>query len=177
MFHLAQLNIGKIKFALDDPRMADFVENLARINALAEASPGFVWRLQGDTGNATSISAYEDPAVIVNMSVWESVEALKTYTYKSEHGVFLRQRHEWFERIRPYMVMWWISAGHIPTVTEAKERLVYLDQHGETAQAFTFRKVFGWEELPERPRQFSPTPEMSAPSEPLPKTPIKAHCF
>jgi hypothetical protein len=149
MHHLAQLNIGKIKYPLDDPRMAEFVENLARINALAESSSGFVWRLQDDNGNATSITAYDDPAILVNMSVWQSVEALKSYIYQSDHSEFLRRRHEWFERIMPYMVMWWVPAGHLPTVEEAKERLAYLEQHGETPYAFTFRKVFEPEELME----------------------------
>jgi hypothetical protein len=147
MHYLAQLNIGRIKFPLDDLRMAEFVENLARINALAESSPGFVWRLQDDSGNATSIEAYDDPDIIINMSVWESVDALKAYVYKTDHSDFLRRRHEWFERMMPYMVMWWVPAGHIPTVAEAKERLVYLEQYGETARAFTLRNVFEPDEL------------------------------
>lgn len=145
MPHLAQFNIGKINYPLDDPRMAGFVDNLDRINALADTAPGFVWRLKTEDGNATSIETYEDPRVIVNMSVWESVDALKAYVYKSEHSHFLRRREEWFERIMPYMVMWWIPDGHIPTLEEAKTRLVHLHQHGETAHAFTFRKVFEYQ--------------------------------
>ena len=140
--HLAQINIGKILYPLDDPRMAEFVENLTRINALADISPGFVWRLQGSDGNAASIEAFDDPNIIINLSVWESIEAFKEYVYKSDHGDFLRRRHEWFERVMPYMAMWWVPAGHIPTIEGAKERLAYLEQHGETAHAFTFRKVF-----------------------------------
>lgn len=140
--HLAQLNIGKIKYPLEDPRMAEFVENLVRINALAETMPGFVWRLKDESGNATHIPAFDDPAIIVNMSVWESVEAFKEYVYKSDHSDFLRRRHLWFERLMPYMVMWWIPVGHVPTVEEAKARLVHLENHGETAHAFTFRQLF-----------------------------------
>lgn len=142
MYHLAQLNIGKIKYPLDDPRIADFVNNLAKINALAEESPGFVWRLQDDNGNATSILAFDDPDLLLNMSVWESADALKAYVYKTEHGDFLRRRHEWFERMMPYMVMWWVPAGHIPTVDEAKARLTHLTEHGDSPYAFTFRKLF-----------------------------------
>lgn len=142
MYHLAQLNIGKIKYPLDDPHIADFVNNLAKINALAEVSPGFVWRLQDENGNATSILAFDDPDLLLNMSVWESVDALKAYVYKTEHGDFLRRRHEWFERMMPYMVMWWVPAGHIPTLDEAKERLAHLTEHGDTPYAFTFRKLF-----------------------------------
>lgn len=140
--HLAQLNIGKIKYPLDDPRMAEFVENLAWINVLADISPGFVWRLQADEGNATSIEAYDDLDIIINMSVWESVDEFKKYVYRTDHGDFLRRRHEWFDRITPYMVMWWIPDGHIPTIAEAKDRLAYLEQYGDTEHAFTFRQVF-----------------------------------
>lgn len=142
-FHLAQLNIAHTRFAVDDPGMAEFMAALERINALAEATPGFVWRLQSESGNATDIQAYEDPRLLVNMSVWESIDALRGYVYQSEHVDFLRRRKEWFEAAEtPFQVLWWVAVGHTPTVGEAKERLEYLTLHGPTAYAFTFRSPF-----------------------------------
>ncbi len=124
--------------------MADFINALDRVNALAEASPGFVWRLQTEAGNATEVQAYEDPRIIFNLSVWESVAALKEYTYRSMHGEFFARRDSWFEKMdTPHLAMWWVPAGSIPEVAEAKERLQHLAHHGETAQAFTFRKIHG----------------------------------
>jgi hypothetical protein len=147
--HLAQLNLGRMLAPLDSPLMADFVNALADINALAERSPGFVWRLVGDGGNdATSIRPYPDERIIVNMSVWETVAALKAYAYKSEHAQFLRRRHEWFEKFDgPYLVLWWIPEGHTPTVWEAKDRLDHLRAHGETPHAFTFKRIFAPESI------------------------------
>jgi hypothetical protein len=142
-FHLAQLNIGRMLGPTDSPVMAEFMNALDRINALAEASPGFVWRLKDETGNATSIRVYADERLAVNLSVWESVEALREYAYKSEHVAFVRRRHEWFETLTtPYMVMWWIPAGTLPTPQEAKARLEHLTEHGETPHAFSFKKLF-----------------------------------
>lgn len=142
-FHLAQLNIGRMLGPTDSPVMAEFMNALDRINALAEASPGFVWRLKDETGNATSIRVYADERLAVNLSVWESVEALREYAYKSEHVAFVRRRHEWFETLTtPYMVMWWIPAGTQPTPQEAKARLEHLTEHGETPHAFSFKKLF-----------------------------------
>jgi hypothetical protein len=142
-YHLAQINIGRMNAPLTDPIMADFVNNLEPINALADGSPGFVWRLQTEAGNATAISAYDDPMIIINMSVWESAEALKAYVYHSPHIDYLRRRKEWFEKFDGvYLALWWISAGHLPTIAEAKERLDYLAQHGDTPQAFSFRNIF-----------------------------------
>ncbi|RLT40531.1 MAG: DUF3291 domain-containing protein [Chloroflexi bacterium] len=141
--HLAQLNIARMRFALDDPRMADFVDGLARINALADATPGFVWRLQSESGNATDIQAFDDPYLLVNMSVWESSDALRAYVYRSKHADFLRRRKEWFVAMEtPMQVLWWVAAGHMPTVSQAKERLEHLTIHGPTPQAFTFRAAF-----------------------------------
>jgi Domain of unknown function (DUF3291) len=123
--------------------MYSFMSRLDEINALAERSPGFVWRLQTTEGNATAIRPYEDPMVLVNMSVWESLEQLRQYVYRSDHADFLRQRKQWFEKFDGlYMVMWWILAGHMPTVEEAKERLEHLRANGDSAYAFTFAKPF-----------------------------------
>ncbi|MFN7119007.1 MAG: DUF3291 domain-containing protein [Saprospiraceae bacterium] len=142
MQHLAQLNIGKLLQPIDHPQIADFVENLDRINHLAEQSKGFVWRLKDDSGNATSIQEFSDPLVILNLSVWESVEDLKSFVYRTDHLNFYLRRSEWFQPHQaPHMALWWIPAGHIPTVAEAKERLDYLQKNGESEYAFTFRKI------------------------------------
>ena len=143
-YHIAQLNIARLLAPIDDPLVADFVNNLDRINTLGESSLGFVWRLKDDTGNATAIKVYPDPRIIVNLTVWESIDALFDFTYKSRHVDIFRRRAEWFEpneHIVNY-VLWWIPAGTIPTVAEAKERLEYLRKHGPTPYAFSFKKRF-----------------------------------
>jgi hypothetical protein len=141
--HLAQINIGRLLHPLDDARMADFVENLDAINSLAEASEGFVWRLKDETGNATSIAAYEDPAIIVNMSVWTGPEALFAFAYRTAHRRFVQRRKEWFQLFdAPYLALWWIAEGAVPTVAEGRQRLDHLARVGPTAHAFTFRKAF-----------------------------------
>jgi len=124
--------------------MTEFREALDRINALADVSPGFVWRFKDDVANnATSVRLYPDERIIINASVWESVEALKNYTYKSEHVAFVRRRHEWFETLTtPYYALWWIPADAVPTPHEAKARLDYLTTHGETPFAFSFKRLF-----------------------------------
>ena len=142
LYHLAQVNIARMHATLDDPVMAGFVERLAEINALADRSPGFVWRLQTEAGDATYLRPYDDDRILFNLSVWESIEQLKEYVYKSAHSEVMRQRRQWFEKFGGmYMALWWVEAGHIPTVAEAKERLEYLQQHGETPHAFTFKRV------------------------------------
>ena len=142
-YHLAQLNIGKMVAPTDDPLVAEFMDQLDEINAIADEAPGFVWRLQTEDGNATSIHAFEDPLLLVNMSVWESIDALYQFTYRSPHTGVMRQRMKWFEKHDgPYQVMWWVPAGHIPTIDEAKKRLDMLAEHGPTAEAFTFRLRF-----------------------------------
>ena len=142
-FHLAQANIARMRAPLDSPIMEGFRSQLDRINAIADSSPGFVWRLQTDEGNATAIRAYEDDRILFNMSVWESLEALRDYVYRSDHAGPLRSRREWFELLDgPILVLWWIPAGAIPTVPEARERLDHLRRHGPTAEAFTFRDQF-----------------------------------
>ena len=141
--HIAQLNIARAKAPLDTPQLADFVAQLDTVNALAEASPGFVWRLKSDSGNATDIRAYDDPLMIVNMSVWESVDRLFDFAYRTSHTKVMNRRKEWFVLLPgPYMVLWWIPAGMIPTVEEAKRRLDHLAAHGPTATAFTFKVRF-----------------------------------
>lgn len=144
--HLAQLNIGRMLAAIDDPIMAEFVANLDRINALADGASGFIWRLQSDSGNATEFRPFADEMLIVNMSVWESLETLKDYVYKSAHAEIMRNRRQWFEKMdEVFTVLWWIPAGTIPTVEEAKARLESLRQHGETPYAFSFRRSFASE--------------------------------
>ena len=141
--HIAQLNIARAKAPLDTPLLADFVTQLDAVNALAEASAGFVWRLKSDSGNATDIRAYDDPLMIVNMSVWESIEALFDFAYRTSHTKVMNRRKEWFESLAgPHMVLWWIPAGTIPTVEEAKRQLDHLAAHGPTATAFTFKVRF-----------------------------------
>jgi hypothetical protein len=142
-FHLAQINIARLVAPLDDPRIADFVAQLDSINALAERVPGFVWRLQSDSGNATDIAYSDDPFVIVNMSVWESVEALRDYAYASKHRDVMRDRAKWFEKMeQPNYCLWWIPAGHVPTVAEGRERLTHYQQHGATAHSFWFSQRY-----------------------------------
>jgi hypothetical protein len=138
--HLALFNIATLRAPMDHPQIDDFRTNLDPINELAERSPGFVWRLQDESGNATNITPYPDPMVITNMAVWESIDQLADFTYRSGHLGFLRRRHDFFEpSTAPILVLWWIPEGHLPTMEEAMARLEHLRQHGPTAHAFTFR--------------------------------------
>ena len=147
-FHIAQINIARMLAPIDDPIMVDFVAQLPPINALAEESPGFVWRLQSAGGDATSIKVYEDNMVIINLTVWESLDALRQYAYKSAHSNVMRDRRRWFEKLDgPYYAMWWIPAGHIPDPQEGKERLEHLREHGDSSHAFSFRHVFDVPEM------------------------------
>jgi hypothetical protein len=140
---LAQMNVGTARYDLDNPGMADFMNSLDRINALAEQTPGFVWRLTGDGNNATDIKPSENPRFIVNMSVWRSTDALFDYVYRSDHRSVMVRRREWFEKpAAPYMVLWWVKEGDVPTVEEGLARLRHLTGHGPTPYAFTFRSVF-----------------------------------
>jgi hypothetical protein len=142
-FHLAQINISRLIAPLDDPRIADFVARLEPINALADRAAGFVWRLQSDSGNATDIAWSDDPFVIVNMSVWESVEALHDYAYGSKHIELLRDKARWFEKLgQAGSCMWWVPIGHHPTLAEGRERLAHYHQHGATPYAFWFSRRF-----------------------------------
>src|SRR5215469_17550860 len=131
-YHVAQVNIGRVKAPVEDPLMAGFAARLDEINALADHSPGFVWRLQTSVGNATYLRPYpHDDRILINMSVWETVEALKNFVYCTAHKELLCDRHEWFEKFAgSFMALWWVPAGHIPGVDEAKKRLAYLEEHG-----------------------------------------------
>jgi hypothetical protein len=141
--HLAQLNIGRMLAPLESPQLAGFVAALDPINALADASPGFVWRLQTEGGDATPLRPYDDDMIIVNMSVWESLDALWAFAFGPDHRAVLAQRREWFERMaEAYLVLWWIPVGHIPTVEEAKERLDLLRREGPGPSAFTLRTAW-----------------------------------
>jgi len=142
-WQLAQLNIAHLLAPLDSPQLAPFVAKLESVNALAEASEGFVWRLQTESGDATDVEHDFGDDVIANMSVWESVEALHAYVYRSAHIKVMRRRKEWFEQLREaYTVLWWVPAGHRPTLAEAKRKLDHLRVHGPTADAFTFKQAF-----------------------------------
>jgi hypothetical protein len=142
--HLAQLNIGRLRYEVDDPRMADFVNNLALVNGIAERTPGFVWRYEDASGAAVDTRPYEgDPRMAINLSVWETVEALEQFVWQTVHKRFYGRRGEWFERMDgAYFVMWRVPAGHRPSVQEAVERLEYLRQNGPSDHAF------GWERPP-----------------------------
>lgn len=141
--HLAQLNIAHAKFALDAPEIKDFMDALDRINSIAEDHEGFIWRLKDESGDATGISAFEDPKIIVNMSVWRDQESLKNYMFRSEHRDFLKRKKEWFElRGEDTYVLWWIEEGRIPTVEEAIEKLEFLRENGDTEEAFSFKSNF-----------------------------------
>jgi hypothetical protein len=150
-YELAQLNVATMKEPLDSPGMADFVANLDRINALAEASQGFVWRLQTEDGDATAMRPMGDDT-LVNLSVWRDVDSLNKYVYGSEHVEIMRRRKEWFERMREaHVVLWWVKKGHRPTESEAVAKLECLREKGPSEEAFTFRRAF-------------PPPDASGPS-------------
>jgi len=142
-WQLAQLNVGRIVAPTDSPVLADFMNALDGINALAEASRGFVWRLQGNSGNATEILTTPDPYFLINMSVWESIETLFEFVYRSAHTGFMVRRREWFERpAEAYQVLWWVPAGYRPSPQEALARLEHLRAHGASSYAFTFKQHF-----------------------------------
>ena len=135
--------MGQLSAPVESPQIAEFVAALDPINRLADLSPGFVWRLQTAEGNATAIHSFDDELIISNMSVWESIEALRAFVYTTAHTGIMRRRREWFETyVTSYMALWWVPAGHRPTIEEAKERLAALDRDGPTPFAFTFRQPF-----------------------------------
>ena len=142
-WHLAQVNVATLAEPLDSPRLASFVERLEPVNALAERTPGFVWRLMGEGGDATDLQVFDDVRIIVNLTVWETLEALRGYVFSSEHADVLRRRREWFEpMVEAHLALWWIPAGTVPTVDDAKARIETLRRNGPTAEAFTFREPF-----------------------------------
>ena len=142
-YHLAQLNVARAVAPFEDPVMRDFMDRLDEINHLGDSSPGFVWRLQGEGGTSTEIKVSDDPLYIVNLTVWESIEALHDFAYRSEHKSVFKRRFDWFERRAGASVcLWWQPAGTIPTVEDAERRLRHLDDHGPTPEAFTFKQRF-----------------------------------
>lgn len=141
--HIAQFNIAQMKAPLEDPLMAGFVARLDEINALADHSPGFVWRLQTTEGNATYIRPYDDDRILVNLSVWETVEHLQQFVYRTVHSELLQKRNDWFEKLAGvYVALWWVPVGHNPGVDEARDRLKHLEMNGPSPAAFTFRQAF-----------------------------------
>jgi Domain of unknown function (DUF3291) len=158
-WHLAQINIAKMIAPPGDPRVQEFIDNLDRVNALADASPGFVWRLIGDGNNAVDIQATIDPLLFVNMSVWEDAESLFEFVYRSSHTPVMGRRREWFERFDgAYMALWWIQAGTVPTVNDGLSRLWHIDRFGPTSHAFTFKVRFAEPGLIEPPVDMQPDP-------------------
>jgi hypothetical protein len=142
-YHIAQVNIGRVKAPVEHPSMAGFTTRLEELNALADDSPGFVWRLQTSAGNATYFRPYDDDNILMNMSVWESIESLRQYVYQTVHAELLRHRHEWFDKfVGTYTALWWVPAGHRPSIDEAKKRLAYLEEYGPSEFAFTFKTTF-----------------------------------
>ncbi len=143
MYQLAEVNIARMLAPLTDPLMAEFVAQLDAINALADTSPGFLWRLQTPEGNATALRPFEDDLILVNLSLWASFSDLSTFVYKSRHRQVMQQRRQWFEPFDgPYLALWWVPAGHVPSVEEAKRRLAHLRANGETPYAFSLKKPF-----------------------------------
>jgi hypothetical protein len=142
-YHVAQYNIARLLAPLDSPQLADFMNALDPLNRLADESPGFVWRHQTEDGNSTAIRVRGDPMIIINFSVWESIDALFEYAYHSPHVEMYRRRREFFEHMtQQYLVLWWVLAGHEPSVGEAEERLDHLRAHGPSPYAFGFKSRF-----------------------------------
>jgi heme-degrading monooxygenase HmoA len=142
-YHVAQCNIARVRAPLDSPLLAEFVAALEPINQLADQAPGFVWRLQTEDGDATAIRPFVDDRIMVNLSVWESIEALSAFTYSTTHRDVMRRRRQWFEKVDDaYLVLWWVPSGTVPTISDAKARLEHLRRHGPSAEAFTFRSPF-----------------------------------
>jgi heme-degrading monooxygenase HmoA len=138
-YHLAEINIAKFRLPMDHPDNVDFVQSLDRVNAIAESQPGFVWRLVGSGNSALDVQTYDDPNIIVNMSVWNDMESLANFAYRNaDHREIMRRRREWFDKIDFHLALWWIPVGHIPTITEGKARLELLAERGPTPQAFLF---------------------------------------
>ncbi|MFB9390579.1 DUF3291 domain-containing protein [Streptomyces coeruleoprunus] len=142
-YELAQVNIARLRFPLDSAELKDFVDALDPVNAVADAAPGFVWRLQTEGGDATDLRVFGDEWMMINMSVWRDTDALTAFIYQGRHRELLGRRHEWFERMREAMAaLWWVEAGHRPTVEEAEKRLLHLREHGPTPFAFTLTRSF-----------------------------------
>lgn len=142
-YQLAQINIAHSRGVRDDPVMKGFMDRLDEINAIADSSPGFVWRLQTEEGDATAIQAFDDPLLLVNVSVWQDIESLKRFVYKSLHVDLIQDRDAWFTKMQEsHQALWWIPEGHLPSVEEAREKLEYLQANGPSETVFTFSKPF-----------------------------------
>lgn len=142
--HLAEINIARLKYPIDDPQVAEFARNLDLVNGIAERSEGFIWRLKDETGNATNVRAFDDPMVIVNMSVWRDAESFEHFVWNTVHKRFYSQRQKWFSVMKmEHFVMWWVDEGHRPALNEAKARLDWYNEHGNSDHAF------GWSHLPQ----------------------------
>ena len=147
-WNLAQVNIARMLAPLDDPIMTDFVNNLDRINALAEQSEGFVWRLVDDTNNATSIKIFDDDFLIVNMSVWKSIDHLFNFTYQTDHVQIFKRKKEWFKKLADaHLACWYIPEDYSLAISDAEDRLTYLNQYGSTPYAFTFKDRYTVEDM------------------------------
>jgi hypothetical protein len=157
-WHLAQLNVARPLAPTDSPRLADFMAQLDEINALAEASPGFVWRLAGSGGNATDLRTDHDPTLLVNMSVWATAEQLFDFVYRTAHTKVMVRRREWFEKMEMFQVLFWVPAGHQPTVAEAMDKLAHLRAHGPSAAAFTFKQRYPAPDTAGGPIDMKPEP-------------------
>lgn len=156
---LAQINVAQLVAAEGDPRVAGFFANLARINALADAAPGFLWRLATEAGDATDLQPTADPLLIVNLSLWRDAEALFDFVYKSAHTPVMAQRRQWFRRAEgAYQALWWVPAGHRPSVEEGLAKLWHLDRFGPSDRAFTFKARFPKPGQPGPPQDLRPDP-------------------
>lgn len=145
-FHLAQINIARARYDLTSPAMHGFVSRLEQVNALADASPGFIWRLQTEDGDATALRVFDDPLLVINMSVWRDIESLKNFVYRSLHSELYKNRSTWFDRIdSANQALWWLPAGSLPTIDEGKVKLQLVERQGETPAAFTFARQFAVE--------------------------------
>ncbi len=143
-YNLAEINIARmIGVNIDDPVMKEFVDNLDKVNAIAESSDGFIWRLKDAENNATSFNPYNDEQVIINISVWENIETLERFMYKTLHSDFLKRRKEWFQKFgKAYFAMWWVPEGHYPTIQEAVDKLDYLQKNGASNLVFDFKNKY-----------------------------------
>ncbi|WP_328300795.1 DUF3291 domain-containing protein [Streptomyces sp. NBC_00435] len=142
-YELAQVNISRLKYSLASPELKDFVDGLDHVNAVADAAQGFVWRLEGEGGDATDVAVFDDEWIIINMSVWQDAASLNAFMYAGRHRELMARRREWFEHVKEAMTaLWWVPAGERPTVADAEERLTHLREHGPTPYAFTLREQF-----------------------------------
>jgi len=142
-YHLSQLNVARFRLPQEHPSNADFVNNLDRVNAIAEQQDGFIWRFKGKGDDALDVQGFDDPSIVSNMSLWESVESLSAFVYRNkEHRDVMRRRAEWFDKVDFYLVLWWLKAGDLPSLEDAKARLELLESNGPTENAFTFKIPF-----------------------------------